>query len=573
MLLRALRRSNFLTETQPVELTGLAMELSNWAKESLTNAGGPVQYLVARYPTNAEQKQFGDALMTLFPPRENITYQEKGPIPKSENTVGGKMESFCLHPALFAWGDDSSVKSRPEICTSLRLLQEYLMDGFLTNAEPLHITELMVSAEEYNLGLCSIGYIKGQARMTTLLCILSRVIDMSAVPSMQQSLPKLYESSRTIWCYRFHFENKRAELFSNFATSARGAIRKLPNTLQWAASLKKLSITEEAAAANIIKAWNANVPRPSQLTGAKSMGVRNVLCLPVPIYNTLRWHVSQHGWDGCVLSDDALQSKKILPGFIFRSTSKEWTSRGKINNASALWCFQHIINEYDHKPKNMRRKCERSKLEEKMHVAAVLHALGAELKSQYPVPQEEINNSIVTPWIEGSAAHVEMEILEALREKRNNFTCTDMHAFNEVKQKTLKNSPITQTGVSDTTLTTETVENNAFELLMRQCEYDIQAFKVWQGKVNSIEHHAFHLRLESRQKAVHENRRAASMFMKQYVNFHILETAEGGLRAVNDFCSSCIVDRGCAQSPSDVTVVVLLNWCAPSTLKQKTKSC
>ena len=149
-------QSAFLTETQPVELTGLALELSNWAKESLTNAGGPVHYLLARYPTNAEQKQFGEALMTHFPPRENIIYQEKGPIPKSEYALGGKMEAFCLHPAWFAWGDDSSVKSRPEICTSLRLLQEYLMDGFLTNTEPLHITEITVSAEEYNLGLWTI---------------------------------------------------------------------------------------------------------------------------------------------------------------------------------------------------------------------------------------------------------------------------------------------------------------------------------------------------------------------------------------------------------------------------------
>ena len=156
----------------------------------------------------------------------------------------------------------------------------------------------------------------------------------------------------------------------------------------------------------------------------------------------------------------------------------------------------------------MRRKCERSKLEEKMHVASILHALSAELQAQFPVPQEESMDSIVTPWVEGSGAAVEMEILEALREKSTNFTCTDMHAFNELKQKTLKQSPLNQTGV--TTLTTETVENNAFELLMRQCEYDIQAFKVWKGKVSSIEHHAFHLRLEARQKAVHENRCAAS---------------------------------------------------------------
>ena len=89
--------------------------------------------------------------------------------------------------------------------------------------------------------------------------------------------------------------------------------------------------------------------------------------------------------------------------------------------------------------------------------------------------------------------------------------------------------------------------------------------------MSSIKHHAFHLRLESRQNAVRENRRAASMFMMKYLHFHILETTEGGLRAVKEFGSNVMVDRGCAQSPSDVTIVLLLNWIAPSTLKQKTK--
>ena len=106
-------QSAFITETQPVELTGLALHLSNWANESFTNAGGAAQYLVARYPTNTEQKQFGDALMTHFPPRENIIYQEKGPIPTSEKTVGGKNGTLLLASGVVRLGGRSISEKSP----------------------------------------------------------------------------------------------------------------------------------------------------------------------------------------------------------------------------------------------------------------------------------------------------------------------------------------------------------------------------------------------------------------------------------------------------------------------------
>ena len=456
--------SAFATDTQPVELTGLASELVYWAKESVGNAGGPVQYLDARYPTDSDKKQFADALMTHFPPKETISYQAKGPMPKSEAVDGGQTNQLCLHPSVFAWGGNASVKCKPELYTSLRLLHEYLVSGFLTNTDPLHINELRVSAEQYNLGPHSVGYIKGQARMTTLLCILSQVMETNAVAKMRAELPKLYESSRAIWCLRFHFASKRDELFHNFQASARGSIRKLPNVLQWVASIKNLAITEEAGAANLIKQWNLTASRFAQLSGSKSMGVKHVLALPQQIYNILEHHVSQYGWDGCVLSDDVFTSKKITPGSNYRSTIKEWTARGKVTTQSVMLCFQHIIGEYNKTPKHMRQKCSKSTMEQKLHVASVLHALAAELKSQCPVPPEEIED-LMMRWVDGGAAELEMEILEAIREKKSDFTCTEVKAFNEVKQNHLKNSPVPPEG--DTTLTMDTVENNSYDLLLR----------------------------------------------------------------------------------------------------------
>ena len=50
-----------------------------------------------------------------------------------------------MHPALFAFGPAASIKSLPELNVAVRLAEEMLMDGFLTQAEPVQITVVVVS--------------------------------------------------------------------------------------------------------------------------------------------------------------------------------------------------------------------------------------------------------------------------------------------------------------------------------------------------------------------------------------------------------------------------------------------
>ena len=95
----------------------------------------------------------------------------KGPLPNTFHASGGcapdAPNGIVFHPMLFAFGETASMKSLPELNTSLRLAEEILMAGFLSHTEPLHVVTLVVpgdgSATDYQIPLRSIGYLKGQS--------------------------------------------------------------------------------------------------------------------------------------------------------------------------------------------------------------------------------------------------------------------------------------------------------------------------------------------------------------------------------------------------------------------------
>ncbi len=441
----------------------------------------------------------------------------------------------------------------------------------MTEGEPLQVTEIQPGEGDYKLPSQSVGYVKGHARMSTLLCLLSHVIDADIVAELKSKMSKLFESSRKIWCYRMTYGSKRDELFANFALSARGSIRKPPHTLQWVAALKKLDAADEASANSIIKAWNSQVARASHLAGAKAVGVRNVLgSMPEEVYELLLDHVSKCSWDGCALSDDVLQSKKIYPGFVFRATAKEWTARGKVTPETMRATALHITEIFRRTPKHLRRRPDRAHWEEISNIAAALFAMIVELKAACPISDDDLETELLGPWTEGAHTALQLELSEAVREKNATFVLTDLHTFKELMDKHSKNAPIAATGCA---VTAETVEENAYELVTRQVDYDLQAFKVWKGRVKSIEHHAFHLRLEARQKAAQANKLAAQSFMAGQVEFLLLESTDKVLREVQQLqqrlAAKSMADHGCARPETTIATLCVLNWSAPSTIKKE----
>lgn len=151
--------------------------------------GGPRQYLQHRVGTADEAKaQFYDALVKLVPPDDTVAYHTEKHVPATEERNMGTTLPSIFHPSHFAWSDESSMKGHPEACIAVRLTEEFVKDGFITSSEPLLITlmnsiepavcgPLFPAAGGQALDPFSLGFVKGSARVTTLLCILRFFID------------------------------------------------------------------------------------------------------------------------------------------------------------------------------------------------------------------------------------------------------------------------------------------------------------------------------------------------------------------------------------------------------------
>ena len=206
--------SDTTAESDAHLLVGRALDdmqttLLSQVTEAWSKAGGPVQYLVARYSSQKDKEEFADALSTEFPKVPTLTYHSTCPVPVTMSPTGGcdpraggcdPHAPLCLHPALFAFGVEASMKTLPELNVALRLAEEMLLGGFQSHTEPVQITVVKVpnlsEQPESPLPIQSIGYIKGQARVCTLLGLFSFMID--AKVNVAAALPNLYGTAWAI---------------------------------------------------------------------------------------------------------------------------------------------------------------------------------------------------------------------------------------------------------------------------------------------------------------------------------------------------------------------------------------
>ena len=155
-------------------------------EEVCSTHGGPKQFLQSMYPTAAQRQAFAEALWTHFPPPDDanlhmspaLPEQEQGSHAQAAGPCGGV---FLLHIACFSFDADASTNMPPGQSTALALADEILTDGFLTQHEPLLVSQppflegvaapwqTAAAGNAAVLPAQSVGYTKGQSRMTTLL--------------------------------------------------------------------------------------------------------------------------------------------------------------------------------------------------------------------------------------------------------------------------------------------------------------------------------------------------------------------------------------------------------------------
>lgn len=180
----------------------------------------------------------------------------------------------------------------------------------------------------------SVGYVKGQARAATLLALLAACFEKDI--ELNKVHPILYNSILKIHCMSLMFNTVQERLFHTFKVSVRGSIRRAPNTVTWVQSLLVLRGHGVADASSILRKWNSEASKSSQVVGSKSTGVKHLIDnTPRNVLNIIIQHVSEFGWDDCIFTNDAFSSKKHLPGYVFRSVaSKAWSDRGRVTTDS-----------------------------------------------------------------------------------------------------------------------------------------------------------------------------------------------------------------------------------------------
>ena len=113
-------------------------------------------------------------------------------------------DKASIHIAMFSFSEHASAKSAPEMLVTMKLVEQVVLDGFITLMDELKITMPHALLQDAlpsptsppgTLGAQTIGYIKGQARMNMLLCLLSLVLDDGV--DLVQVHPILYETIRS----------------------------------------------------------------------------------------------------------------------------------------------------------------------------------------------------------------------------------------------------------------------------------------------------------------------------------------------------------------------------------------
>lgn len=98
----------------------------------------------------------------------------------------------------------------------------------------------------------------------------------------------------------------------------------------------------------------------------------------------------------------------------------------------------------------------------------------------FPLPLD-FHNALLAQ-VDGDST-VELELASALREKNSNFRVRDLGRLAMILDAHRSNIPIQQPGTMDIS----NIQQDAFDLVMRQMDYDCKAFKVWQGKMKNYD--------------------------------------------------------------------------------------
>lgn len=214
--------------------------------KSVKPFGGPKAWIWSNLQSPQKLESYLQWLWITFPEKSDVFYHTKkefpNMIPCTDVLDLSKLAyepPVAVHVSTLAFHVGSSLKPPPGQEKFIKLLGHYLQDGVVTAPEPLFgmfpykNSQILISSKPWqgDLEQVSIGYIKGEARTTTLHAFL--VWCWKTGVNIKSVHPVLWESVCVIYLHMFEPNSQLAAAMSNMKISSRGMCGGLITSLRF----------------------------------------------------------------------------------------------------------------------------------------------------------------------------------------------------------------------------------------------------------------------------------------------------------------------------------------------------
>ncbi|CAJ1418011.1 unnamed protein product [Effrenium voratum] len=564
----SLQERAFVESIEPDEGRPHGTAILEKLQQILEKYGTVGTYLVQRHAEPGEAKDFLARLHDLG--REDLPFHAlQATLPSTPASAGPQARDTLRLPlGAFSYALECSSKPDADNNLVMQLAESIWQHGFTSAEQPLLVTqsaELLKCASEGerncpapwwkdgSLKPHCVGFIKGKARLHSLLAVLRLVWDCSM--KLEEVNPLLAASVKSIYVQCVSHSSKRDEILHNFRMSVQGSLRKGPSVVCWVQSLQNLVKAGESDIESVIRKHNSDNPKHGQLLGAKAVAVRT--SMPSTALQAVISHVQSLGWAQCCFSDDCLGSKKLLPNFQFRSqASQKWNKWLKTTEASSVLCLQHAVASFTLRPEVARRKWSKAELETMAEQAAFVTAIAREAQNECPLDDAKLQAEWLDPWVQGDHA-VQLEVTCVLGQKDPQLTPRGVRQLRELLEAHAAEMPLPSATAGSNTVERTNLEAEAFELLKKRIEYDLQCVRVFKARTATHESTIYHQQLMHRKHAMEVSHTAATSFMSANVAIlHSLRVDEV-LREISQVEDS-------SQARQSELAGILLNGGSPS---------
>ncbi|CAK9068414.1 unnamed protein product [Durusdinium trenchii] len=548
-------------------------------KEALDGQpGGPAVYLTKLFPSDVEKTSFSK---WLFPERSDICYHHKSEIPHVQEQQMAQTPPLALHIAAFGWEDGCGVKPPPGRDLALQLMDWFCKDGFVTSGEPILIAQplgLQTSvleapwqgSDDTSADQClkpfTVGYIKGRARMTSILALLGLIYSHEESFDFRSQWPQLYDSLSVIWVHHLRQSTKEDEVLCNMKLSMRGSLRKACNVVQMASMIKRLMAEGGTDYPSFVRRFNSQTVQSHQIRGRKAAALK--LLFESDVLDAILTHVNNLGWPDSAWTEENLSSKRLFTGHQFPAKTKKWMCRVRVTDDSLRLMTSRVHFTKEHPVPNMpSKKDDSGAMEAVAEKAAALTSLAAEFCSEHPVSIEVVREKVLEEWARG-CERIDCELTAALLEKNEGFQVgQSMPCFKALLEDNIFKAPVSST---QEVALRSALKKDEYEMVIKKMDYDRKVYEIWQQKCTSVSVARQHARQEHFVAEHAKVVESVEGFVDGCVRLPCWENMKGADSLIPQILAfrQDMLKKLRTQSTAavDVPTVVLMNWTAPCLL-------